>query len=479
MIENTLGNRVITGLKWSAGLRFLGQLLTWAITIVVMRKLSPEDYGLMGMAGVAITYIATINELGLGAAIIQKRNLNDRMLRQIFGLLILINFGLFLVCFLFGPIVSGFFSEPRLILLIRCMAIQFIIASFAIIPQSLVGREMRFRQKAIVDLVSVIGGSFASLALALSGFGVWSLVWGSITITLFRTAGLNFIQPYFRLPSFSFDKLREHISFGGSVTVTRILWLLYSQSDKIIVGKLLGKELLGFYSVALTLASLPMEKVSGIINQVAFPAFATIQEDTQQAASHFLKAVRLMTFLAFPVLWGISSVATQLVHVLLGNKWEMSIIPLQILSLVIPFRMVSNLMGPALLGLGRPDSNLYNAITGALILPFGFLVGSLWGIDGISLAWAVLFPCVFLINLSRIDRILEVRMVTVFNAMSRPLIGSVVMYIMVIAINGYFSKSPAIISLILPILAGGLVYCGSLFILGRETYHETVALLKK
>jgi teichuronic acid exporter len=476
--STSLRQKVLSGLAWSAGLKILGQLLTWSITIVVIRTLTPQDYGLMGMAGVAITYVATVNELGLGAALIQNKDLNDNTIRQIFGLLLILNIGLFLACCLLAPIISSFFNEDRLVPLIRLLATQFFLASFTIIPQSLIVREMLFKQKSIVSLTAAILGSLATLALALGGYGVWSLVWGSIVMNMFRTVGLNLIRPYFRLPNFSFKGMRKSISFGGYVTLTRILWLFYSKSDVLIVGKVLGKQLLGFYSVAMTLASLPMEKVSGIINQVAFPAFSTVQGDTKQAANHFLKSVRVMSFLAFPVLWGISSVAPQLVELLLGRRWDMAIIPLQILSLVIPIRMVSNLMSPALLGLGRPDVNLYNVITASLFLPLGFLIGSHWGIVGVSLSWAIIFPIVFLINLFRLTRFLKIGILDVMSAMSKPFLASVAMLTLVSTISVLVSEFDPTLRLVLPVMGGAAVYCGITFFLNLDGYHEVLGLLR-
>jgi teichuronic acid exporter len=473
-----LKQKVLSALRWSAGLKLIGQLLTWIITIVVMRKLSPQDYGLMGMAGIAISYLGTIKEIGLGSALIQEKVIDERIIRQIFGLLLIVNFSFFLLCYFLAPLISLFFNEARLVPIIRLLAIQLVIALFAIIPQSLIDRELLFRQRSVVHLMSAIAGSLTTLALALNGWGVWSLVWGSLILNLFRTVGLNLVRPYMRLPHFSFDNMRQAISFGGYVTITHILWLLYSQSDTLIVGKFLGKRLLGFYSVALTLASLPMEKVSGLISQVAFPAFATLQDDTQGAANHFLKAVRVMSLLSFPVLWGISSVAPELVSLLLGKRWDMAIIPLQILSLVIPIRMISNLVSPTLMGLGRPETNMANAITGLLLLPLGFLVGSHWGIVGVSISWATIFPVVFLINLSRATRILKIGILDVFHAMLKPISASLAMYIMVVIIKIFLVEFHPITRLTLPAIAGGAFYCWTVFLLDTHGCREAWRLLR-
>ena len=474
----SLRQKVLSGLRWSAGLRFFGQLTTWAITLFVIRLLSPQDYGLMGMAGVLITFLTMVNELGLGAALIQRKNLDERTVRQIFGLLLMINLGLFFLCLSTAPLAAAFFNEQRLVPVIRLLSIQFIIASFAIIPQSIIIREMLFKKNSIIELVSAITGSLITLLLALNGWGVWSLVWGSLSLGICRTFGLNLVRPYFQLPHFSYKGIGQAISFGGYVTITRILWLSYSQSDIIIVGKLLGKQLLGVYSVALNLASLPMEKISGIINQVAFPAFATIQTETQKIASHFLKSVRVMSLVAFPISWGISSIAPELVNLVLGEKWSLAIVPLQVLSLVIPIRMISNLMSPTLLGLGRADITFRNVITALLVLPLGFLVGCHWGIIGVSISWAAIFPIVFLCNLSRTARVLKIGMLDVMGVMSRPILASVAMYISVVIIKLFVSEIELTARLALSVVSGTIVYGTMVLTLNREGYHEVLGLMR-
>jgi len=474
-----LRQKVISGLRWSAGLRFAGQFVTWIITITVMRLLSPQDYGLMGMAGIFITFLTMVNELGLGVALIQKKDLNEEMMRQVFGLLIIINLGLFLLCLAAAPFAAFFFEEQRLVPLIRLISIQFIIASFVIIPQSAIDREMLFREKSIVELISAIAGSLTTLSLALHNWGVWSLVWGTLTLNLCRAVGINTIHPFLKLPSFSIKGIKGVISFGGYVTITRMLWTLYIRADIIIIGKLLGKQFLGFYSVALNLASLPMEKVSGIIHQVAFPAFASVQTDVDQVGSHFLKAVRIMSFVAFPVLWGISSIAPDLVSIALGEKWSLATVPLQILSLVIPFRMISNLISPALLGLGQPVINLYNVITASLILPFVQLIACIWGgIIGVSIAWSTIFPIIFLINLSRMLKMLKQGFREVFVAISKPISSAVVMYISVVVIKSIMSGSNPILRLSLSIFTGAVVYACMILIVNREGYHEVLDLIR-
>jgi teichuronic acid exporter len=473
-----LRKKVLLGLGWSAGARFTGQLITWIITIIVMRLLTPGDYGLMAMAGVFIVFLALLNELGLGAALIQRQEIDETTLRQIFGMLWVINSCLFLILLLIAPLIGSFFNEQRVVPIIRLLSIQFIMMPFAIIPQSLLTREMNFKGISIVDFVSAIAGSLITLMLALNGFGVWSLVWGSMGIIVSRTIGLNVISSYLHIPTFSFKGMAQTITFGGYVTISRILWGFYTQADTFIIGKLLGKDLLGFYSVGMTIATLPMDKVSGIINQVAFPAFSSIQTEPQQVTAHFLKAVRVMSFLAFPILWGMSSIAPELVAVLLGDKWKLAVVPFQLLSLVIPIRMISNLMAPAVMGLGRPDISFYNVLLASLVMPICILVATHWGIVGVSVAWILVFPLIFLRNLSQVVTVLRIRSLEVLLAMTRPALAAAVMYLIIIIIKMLFrTGANSISNLILLITVGIMVYGGLIIGMNRQGYREVIGLM--
>jgi teichuronic acid exporter len=474
-----LRQKVLSGLRWSAAGKFSGQLISWAITIIVMRLLTPGDYGLMAMAGVFIAFLFLLNELGLGAALIQRQEMNETILRQTFGMLLVINLCLFLTLLFTAPLIASFFNEQRVVPIIRLLSTQFIMMPFTIIPQSLLIREMDFKGISIVEFISALAGSGVTLSLALNGFGVWSLVWGSMAIIMSRTIGLNIISAYLHFPILSIRGMAKAITFGGYVTISRVLWFFYTQADIFIIGKLLGKEMLGFYSVAMNLSSLPMEKVSGIINQVAFPAFSSIQTESQKVRANFLKGVRVMSFLAFPVLWGMSSVAPELVAVLLGDKWKLAVVPFQLLSLVIPIRMVSSLISSATLGLGRPDIDFFNLLLASVVIPMGILIGVHWGLFGVSLAWVILYPLVFLRYLSRVVPVIKIRILDVLTAMAPPITAALVMYLTVIGIKMFLGADVKSIGhLALLIIGGSMVYVGLIVSFNRDGFREVLNLVR-
>jgi teichuronic acid exporter len=476
----SIKSKIISGLGWTAGASFLGQLVTWGITIVVMRILSPADYGLLAMSSVFVAFLSMMAAAGLGPAIIQASAIDDGRMRQLLGLIITINIALFLLLYVAAPAISRFFGEPRLVDIVRVLSAQFVLSAFAVIPDALLGRALKFKPRALVELSSSIAGAAVTLALALAGQGVWSLVAGAMATSISRVIGFNLLVPQVGWPIFSIRGVGPFLAFGGNVTASRVLWFFYSQADVFIVGRVLGKEALGFYSVAMHLASLPVQKVSGILNQVAFPAFSQIQNDKTQIAAHVAKSVRAMSFFAFPILWGISSVAPEFIGLLLGSKWHAAILPLQVLPAIMPLRMISNFLPSAVDAVGRPDISVKNLVSASIIMPLAFVLGVQWGVQGLCIAWLVAFPVVFLGNLLRALPAVNLRLGDLLMTIAWPVFASTLMYAAVFAMGKALSPDlSAGLRLVLLVATGALVYGGLALTTNRRGLVEIRAFMKQ
>ncbi|MBI3776437.1 MAG: oligosaccharide flippase family protein, partial [Gammaproteobacteria bacterium] len=195
--------RVLYALAWSAAGRFGSQLISWLITILVIRILTPDDYGLIAMAAVLISFLIAVNDLGLDAVLVQKQDLSPSDREHIFGVVIAINVILFGLLTLTAPWIAGFYNEPRLTAIIGALAFQFLFHMFDTLPQSRLERDLAYKGRSIVDMVSALTGSVATITLALLDFGVWALVWGSLTTTAIRTIGLNLTSPCLVWPRWS------------------------------------------------------------------------------------------------------------------------------------------------------------------------------------------------------------------------------------------------------------------------------------
>jgi len=474
IVRDDIRTKVLIALRWTTVSKFLGQLVSWVVTVYVIRILSPDDYGLMAMASVPIIFFYLLNTAGLDAVLVQKRALSEGLRAQVFAIVILVNLLLFLVFLGLAPWIAAFYHEPRLTAIVRVLGLQFVLLAFETLPQSQLERDIDFGRRSIVELVTIVAGSLTAWTLARAGFGVWTLVWGSLTTTAIRMVGLNLAQRSLCWPRLSLEGMKSDLLFGRSVTVDRALRFTLADSDRFIGGKLFGNTLLGYYAVANDLASLPINKLTGLINSIALPAFARAQLTPAGARSYLLTVTRLMSLLAFPFFLGMSSIAPELTALLLGPKWQAAAVPLQLLSLVMPLRMLMNAFQPFLWGVGRPDTSASTFLIGALTMPVAFLVGAQWGPVGLSLAWALVYPLVFLVSIAYAQSLTGVLVTDILATMGRPILASLFMYALVFTAKNYavFGQSAGVLHLAQLVLLGAVTYTCAMLVLDREVCRD-------
>lgn len=473
-----LRSSVLSGLRWTAGARIVSQVFTWAMTIFVIRLLAPGDYGLLAMANIFVAFLMLMSEIGLGLSIVQANTVDTHQLKQIFGLIILSNLFLCLLLLITAPFLATFFNEPRLSAVIQALAVQFPLVAITAIPKALLERKMDFRPASLLEAFSAISNGVAVLLLAYFGYGVWALVWGNLVGMTLRAIGFQVMSPFRAWPSFSLTGMRQFVLFGGHVTLARMLWFFYSQVDAFIVGKLLGKELLGLYSVSMHLAGLPVQRVSSVLNQVAMPAFSRVQNDLAAASAHFLKAARVMAFIVFPISWGMSSVAPDLVALVLGQSWAGAVMPLLLLCLIMPLRMLSSMIPAAVQGLGRPDVSVMNQISACIVMPIAFVLGANWGVLGISLAWVIGFPLVLAGNLLRAMPIIGLTTRRLIGSQIGSAISAAGMWAAVELTHIALAKLPLFPRFFILILVGAMTYFGLSWLVNRSGMREAWNMLR-
>lgn len=460
----------------------MGQLFSWGITIFVIRLLDPQDYGLMAMAMVLVSGLILLNTWGLDAVLVQAETLSETLRSQIFGAVILFNLLIFAGLQLLAHALADWYGEPSLEPVLRLLSVQFLLLIFETLPQSALEREIEFAHRSVVDFVTLVIASLTTLALALLGYGVWALAWGAVVGNATRVIGLNLIIRNLVWPRFSFSGMREHFSYGGFVSADRGLWFLFSESDKFIGGKLLGSQALGYYAVASQLASMPIHKITGLLNAVAFPAFSQAHANTssEQVKDYLLKASRLLSIAAIPVFFGMSCTAPVFVSVLLGEKWMPAAPLLQVLALVMPFRLLGNVFPPLLWGTGQPSVSASNFALASLFMVLAFLLGSQWGVIGLAYAWMLMFPVVFLVTAYRSCRAIELPLSSYLQQLWRAALAGAVMYAAVILFMPFASSALGSIGQLVQLVAlGAMVYLVALWLLDRDSMLETFSLLRQ
>lgn len=475
-----LDRSLISGIAWTGAGKWGTQVLTWASTLIVARLLSPSDFGLVGMAMVYMGLVQLVNEFGLGSAIVQNRSLTSDQLSRLGGLSILLAGGFCLLSLLLARPVAGFFGEPAVQPAIMVLSITFLAGGLQLLPRSLLTRELQFRKLAFVEMTEAIGTMVVTLTLAILGFGFWSLIFGAVVGKIGGTALTVFWRRHtIRWPSEP-HSLKQPLLFGTHMVVANLAFYVYSSADLVIIGRLFGNAALGAYGLAVTIATMPVEKVSALMGRVVLPVFATIQKDLPALRRYILRLTEATSLITFPAAIGIALVADYFVIGILGEPWTAAIVPLRLLALGAAFRSISPVMAHVLVAMGYPERNMRFSVTTALLMPLLFIAGARWGTAGVALVWMVGHPAIVTALFFRsVFRSVELSVASYLKALRPAASACFAMAVVLLALRWVLPASGrAIVDLAIHVSVGAGVYSGVAFVLHRDRLRDFLGYLR-
>ena len=426
---------MITGVAWLAATKALGQVITWLITLAVVRLLTPLDYGLMGMAGLFAGFLLLFNELGLGAAIVQNGDLTKEDIADLRWAILGLNFVLFLFVVVCAPVVAAYFGEPALTPVARALSVGFLISGIGAPSGFLLQRELAFEKKSRAELIGNVVAGLTTLVCALQGMGIWSLVTGSLVQQAAIAALYCAHSPVTIVWRFSARNVSRFLSFGLQVTAAKVLWYFSTNADFLVVGRVLGAIQLGFYSLAFQFSSLPIDKIVTIVTQVAFPSFSALQHDDDTLRRYYLRLVSTVAFITFPMFMGLFLAADVAVAYFLTPRWAAVVLPLKILCVVSCLRAIEALNGPLLLARGAPGVVLFNNLLQAVLMPVAFYLGARDGLTGVAVSWLVIWPGLFAVVTWQTLRLLRLPVSAYLGCVRHAAIGSALMTLIVTAMQ--------------------------------------------
>lgn len=470
--STSLRDSVVKGMLWQSSGAVFGQIVSALSMVVVVRLLSPSDYGLMATATGFLSLLTVLSELGIGGVIVQTKELTERLMQQVFGLVLLMGIGGFLACYLAAPGVALFYREPDLVPMLHALSGIVLLIALYIVPHALLVREMNFGVKAKIEMLSQLVLAFGTPMLAWLGMGVWSLVWSYMAKEVVKAVGFNLVHPFWVAPSVDFRGAGRMLKYCTTMTGDRLMTFVYAEADTVIVGRFLGVNVLGIYSMAKTLAALPVDRVMPIVNQVSFTSYARIQDDLERVRRNILRATRAVAFAGFPLYFGMAAVAPIGLPVLLGAKWEPIVVPFQILCLTYPLKALTPVLAPAVFAIGRPGVNLVNMILSSVMMTLAFLGGVPFGVTGVCLAWVVVYPVVFGLTTHRSLRVLGLMRARYQREIQFPILASGAMLGLMWVIGQAVGAVRAPAAMALLIIAGAAFYVTSVLFFKKEQCLE-------
>jgi O-antigen/teichoic acid export membrane protein len=365
-------------------------LLQLAQVAILARLLVPEDFGLVSMVGVALTFGALFADLGLNSAYVQKQDVTQEQRSSIFWLNIAMSIGVTIALITISPLVAWYFSDSRLSPLMMLSAITLVISAFGQQVRMAAEKQLNFRPVALLDVCAAFLGFMAAVVAAFAGWGVYSLVTGSIVSAMAGTllAWIFLAQAWRPRLRFRIDEVRPYIGFGGALVGNNIVNQLNASIDLLLGGRMLAASQLGLYSIPRNLVLQLQFTVNPIITRVAFPLIAHVQSDLPRVRLIYLQTLNMTASTNAPLYVGLAFFAPEIVHLLLGSDWSGSVDFLRILAIWGFFRSTGNPVGALLLGMGRADLSLKWNLTMLFVLLPLLWMASHSGAEGI--AWALL-----------------------------------------------------------------------------------------
>lgn len=429
---------------------------------------------------VVIGFAQLFADMGISNAIIYRQDATRDELSSLYWVNVLAGFVLFGAVCGAAPLVTKFYHEPRLTDLIYLSSVIFLITPFGQQFQILLQKELTFDRLTKIEIAGALANSATAVSLALFGLGVYSLIWGQLASALLRVLLLSFWGWRNWRPRLHFAKrdLRGYIGFGLYQMGEKAVNYLSANIDYIIIGRFLGPEALGFYTLAYQIVTFPLTKINPIFTRVAFPTFSKIQDNNFKMRSGYCKVINYISMISFPMLTGMIVVAPEFTKLVFGVKWNPSIIIIQILCLVGVFKSLGNPIGSVLLAKGRADIGFYWNIFVVIMLSVAVIIGTNWGIAGVAFAILILQMPLFFIIQPIVNRLINLKFKNYFQAIQSPFFCSLIMLAGMISLKMILSDINMLSLFITTVAVGIIIYGVSYYIKDKAALIELRLMLR-
>jgi len=324
--QSSLSYRTLNALFWTFGGSSIQLGLRTLTLMILARLLKPADFGVLAAALTVVQFSEIFALLGVGPAIIQRSELEERHVRTGFTFSILFGLALAGVVWFFAPAIASFFQSEQLTSILRVIVLVFPLNGLMVVAQSLMQREFQFRKLAGIEVASyAIGTGIVGITLAFLGFGVWALAIAYIAQESLKTLAVLLVQPHSKKPQFELSTFKELFYFGGGFTIARVFNYFALQGDNLVVGRWLGVSALGLYGRAYNLMTISVNVLGQVLDKVLFSAMAKVQNEPERLVTAYRRGTALIGLTILPISVVSYILAPELINVLLGPAWVMSL----------------------------------------------------------------------------------------------------------------------------------------------------------
>ena len=405
--DQTFARRVARSFLYSG----IGTAASKAISVVAifvaLKFISSEDFGAASIVFAVFSIVHAVTELGLGTALVQKKDLDENQIHSLFWVSMAFSALIYVLLFFAAPLLAWYYDEPTLSPLLRVYGLGVLLFALYLVPRNLMVKELKFRRIAIIDSVPLLLSSLAMIGLAVMDYGAWAFILSELI-----NRGLQFLfcfmfRPYIPRFRLNFAEIRDMISFGLYATGSRLLYNFYIQADYLIVGKVFGLEAAGIYTLAYRVVADPVRTLASIINQVAYPAFAALQDNIPALKTYLFNISRASLILIGLVLSLIVVYIDWLLLAIGYEKWLDAVPLIRVFGLLGLARTVSPLVPQLLNAMGQAKLNFTYSLVCSILIPLALVAGAQISLMGVAWAWVIAYPLALIVLYRFGARLLE------------------------------------------------------------------------
>lgn len=476
-MSESIKNKAIRGVAWSAVEKFLRQGLMTLFSIIIARQLSPSDYGLVAMLTIFLIVAQVFVDSGFMEALIQKQDRTEVDFSTTFWFNIGVALLIYVMLFLVSPFIADFYGEPLLEDLLIWMALIFVINAFRTVQQAKLNIAMDFRRQAWISIIAISVSGCVGIWMACHNFGVWTLVWQPL-LQNFLNVLLLWVSAGW-IPSFVFShrSFKDLFGFGSRLLMSRTLHAIYANGSFLLIGKFYSPAVTGLYSQSTQMTSFVPMSINDVVARVAYPIECELQDKEEELQQRFFQMLRMTCFVLFPLMMGLAALAEPIVRLLLTDKWIEAVPLIRILCFAWIWWPASNMSWQLLNAKHRSDyclkAEIIKKVIAISILVFSFF----WGIEAICVGMLIYYVADVYVMTLFTKRVLPK---VTFEGEMKPLL-PVLMRAMVMGVGvywlGYIINSN-IALIVIGIVMGAVFYVViTLLTNSREAYY-LVELIK-
>lgn len=473
---DNLKQKVLSNVIWRFAERTGAQLVGFIVSIVLARILLPENYGTIALVTVFTTIMQVFVDSGLGNALIQKKDADDIDFSTVFYTNIVFCLVLYLIIFITAPLIAKLYNDEILTAVTRVLGLTIIISGVKNVQQAYVSRQMIFKKFFFATLIGTIGAGILGILLALNGAGVWALVAQQIFNLTIDTIVLWITVKWRPKRVFSFARLKKLFSYGWKLLASSIIDTVYNNVRQLIIGKLYSSSDLAYYNKAKQFPELIVNNVNTSIDSVLLPTMSQEQENKEKVKMMTRRSIKTSIFIMAPLMVGLAFTANNIITLLLTDKWSASIPYLIVFAVTYMFWPIHTANLNAIKAMGRSDLFLKLEIIKKAV-GVTLLLATMY-ISPLAMAYSLLvsgllsqiinsWPNKKLLNYSYIDQMKDIM----------PSIALAIFMGIIVYLIGLI-KLPIIISLIIQIIVGGVIYIAGAKILKIDSLYYLLELLK-